>query len=285
MNFILLSICIILAILFFYISSKPKVAWVRNSFVIYGSIFLLTALAIPSLFLVEHKDAIKQIIEESIAVTKNNQYTPEEMKISKHTIQNGIKIDAPKDQQLPELPRGCEVTSLSMLLKHHNIQVDKLELAEKVTKDPTPYTTKNGEIYFGNPYNGFVGDMYSFSKPGMGVYHKPIADLAKQYVGNRVLDFTGKDFNEVIDQLNYQRPVWVIINATYNKLPKSQFTTWNTKDGKINITMKQHSVLITGYDEKYIYFNDPLNYVDKAPIEEFKAAWVQMGKQAITITD
>lgn len=59
--------------------------------------------------------------------------------------------------------------------------------------------------------------------------------------------------------------------------------TWHTEDGPIEITYRQHSVLVTGYDQEYVYFNDPLNYYHKADIKHFEEAWVQMGKQAITI--
>ncbi|RUQ24224.1 hypothetical protein ELQ35_21975 [Peribacillus cavernae] len=40
--------------------------------------------------------------------------------------------------QYPELPRGCEVTSLAMLLHYYDVKVSKMELADKVKKDPTP---------------------------------------------------------------------------------------------------------------------------------------------------
>ncbi|WP_249260798.1 C39 family peptidase [Virgibacillus pantothenticus] len=283
MNIILFSVCCMLATVLFYISSKQKIAWVKKSFIIYGFIFSITAISVLTLFVMEHKAAFKQLIQYTIPVHEDNQLSPEERKLSKHTIQKKVKMDVPKIEQLPELPRGCEVTSLSMLLRHNDIRIDKMDLAQQVKKDPTPYTKKDGEIFFGNPYRGFVGDMYSFDTPGMGVYHKPIAALAKRYAGDRVKDLTGNDFKTIITELNHERPVWVIINTTYDKLPESQFTTWNTKDGKIDITMKQHSVLITGYDENYIYFNDPLNFAEKAPIDEFQAAWEQMGKQAITI--
>ncbi|HLU21580.1 C39 family peptidase [Lederbergia graminis] len=199
-------------------------------------------------------------------------------------IKDKVLIDAPLVNQLPELPRGCEVTSLSMLLASAGVEVDKMKLAEEVIKDPTPRTFVNGKIHFGNPYNGFVGNMYTFKEPGLGVYHGPIMKLAENYLPGRMIDLTGKTFDELRIPLSDGRPVWVIINAQYRELEDSYFQTWHTPDGEIKITMKEHSVLVTGYDDKYVYFNDPLTGVKnkKAPIADFKKAWVQMGSQAIT---
>lgn len=195
-----------------------------------------------------------------------------------------VILNAPLILQYPELPRGCEVTSLAMLLQHAGVRVDKLTLAKAVKKDPTPYKKKNGIVYFGNPHNGFVGDMYSKRNKGFGVYHGPIADLAEQFLPARIIDITGEDFTQVYKFLSNGSPVWVIINAKYNKLPNSSFETWKTPTGIINITYHEHSVLVTGFDAHYIYFNDPLSKVKnkKAPKEEFIASWEQMGKQAIT---
>jgi len=79
-------------------------------------------------------------------------------------------------------------------------------------------------------------------------------------------------------------PVWVIANTKFQKLPSSEFHIWNTKSGKIAITYREHSVLITGYDERYIYVNDPLYYRKNRAVsrKNFEAAWGQMGKQAIS---
>ncbi len=200
-------------------------------------------------------------------------------------IKEKIHLEAPHILQYPELPRGCEVTSLAMLLSYYDYDVDKMKLAEEVKKDPTPYTVKNGKIHFGNPYDGFVGDMYSLTTPGLGVYHGPLVELANQYVKehHEVVDLTGDSFYKVLEALNNGQPVQVIINAKYKKLPDSAFKTWQTPSGPIDITMSEHSVLVTGYDEEYIYFNDPLDRQSKAPFDDFVAAWEQMGKQAITI--
>ena len=201
------------------------------------------------------------------------------------TIKESVLIDAPLINQLPELPRGCEVTSLAMLLQYAGVDVDKMTLAEEIVKDSTPYERKNGQIYYGNPNDGFIGDMYSLNGPGLGVYHTPIAELAKKYLPDSIVDFTGSDFEEVKKHLSDNQPVWVITNSKYQELSDDQFRTWNTPSGKVQITYSEHSVLLTGYDENYVYFNDPLTGEKnkKAPIEDFKESWVQMGSQAITI--
>lgn len=193
-------------------------------------------------------------------------------------------IDAPLVSQLPELPRGCEVTSLAMLLEYAGVDTDKMELAEQIKKNPARYEKKAGVIYFGNPYDGFVGDMYSFSKPGYGVYHGRIYDLADKFLPGRVIDMTGSQFKDILYAINNSKPVWVITNTWFSHLPESSFQTWVTSSGKMKITYKEHSVLITGFDEKYIYFNDPLAAVKnrKIDITSFREAWEQMGKQAIS---
>nr|WP_102028078.1 C39 family peptidase [Salirhabdus sp. Marseille-P4669] len=195
-----------------------------------------------------------------------------------------VLIDAPHSQQMPELPRGCEVTSLSMLLGHADVHVDKMTLANEIRRDPTPYQKKNGQVFFGNPYDGFVGDMYSFETPGLGVYHGPIAELGEKYLPGRIVDLTGNNFDAVLDQLDQGKPVWVIVTSTFASLPQSYWRTWNTPSGEIQITYKEHSVLVTGYDENYIYFNDPLaaGKNSRASKESFIAGWEQIGKQAIT---
>lgn len=197
---------------------------------------------------------------------------------------SAVTLDVPLVAQMPELPRGCEVTSLDMLLLDAGFNVSKMTLASQVKKDPTPYSKVNGQVYFGNPYSGFVGDMYSFSKPGLGVYHGPIAELTNNYLPNRVVDFSGSAFEEIYKYLNNGKPVWVINNVLFDTVPSQYWYTWNTPTGKISITYKEHSVLITGYDSSYIYFNDPLAVIKnrKVSISAFKRGWEQMGKQAIS---
>jgi uncharacterized protein YvpB len=289
--YILLFFSIFMGFSLFFLSFHVK--FFRKKLKLYSVLFtfLSTALFINILYENQHIWAqrkepewvAEQHYSPAHSVPAISNYNPLES-IDNLQLKEEIRLTVPLIEQLPELPRGCEVTSLTMLLNYNGYQVDKMTLAKEIKKDKTPYQVKDGKIYFGNPYDGFVGSMYSFSEPGLGVYHGPLVDLAKKYVkDHNVVDLTGKSFYEVLSALNQNQPVVVIINAKYKKLPKSSFTTWHTPSGKIDITMSEHSVLITGYDKDYIYFNDPLNRKTKAPFDDFVAAWEQMGKQAITL--
>jgi uncharacterized protein YvpB len=202
------------------------------------------------------------------------------------TNKNGVTLvkNVPLLQQKPELDRGCEVTSLAMVLQHAGVDVEKMELAERIKKVDTPYKNENGIYYYGNPNDGFVGDIYTFDKMGYGVYHQPVADLAEEYLPGRIKDLTGKKFDDVLSYVAKGKPVWIIINSDFKKLPASEFRTWNTPSGQVDITWKEHSVVITGFEKDYIYINDPLHSKKnrKLPRVEFIKAWKQMGSQAIT---
>jgi len=187
--------------------------------------------------------------------------------------------------QNPELPRGCEVTSLAMLLQYHGVNVTKMELADRVTKDETPYRREGGVVYAGHLNDGFVGDMTNMQNFGLGVYHKPIYELSRYYKPTSTMDLTGCYFGALQRVISMDRPVWIITNAAYRELPASEFERWITPRGELSITRRMHSVLVTGYDEDMIYFNDPLVGQHSAPHSDFIMAWEQMGRQAIAIAE
>ncbi|WP_054949656.1 C39 family peptidase [Numidum massiliense] len=191
-------------------------------------------------------------------------------------------LDVAFVQQMPELPRGCEVTSLAMLLNHAGVDVDKMTLSEEIHKVPFEKDGKRG-----NMNKGFVGDMYSFETPGIGVYADPIYELGNRYLPGQLVNLSGKDISDIYQKIDRGIPVWIIINATYKPLANSEFQTWHTTNGDMKITYHMHSAVITGYDTDHVYLNDPL--ADKAnkkvDRKNFEKAWKQMGSQAISLED
>jgi uncharacterized protein YvpB len=190
------------------------------------------------------------------------------------------KLSVPFIQQMPELPRGCEVTSLAILLQYEGVQVSKLELAEKIDKVPFEENGLKGDMN-----EGFLGDMYSFKTPGLGVYVNPIIKLANLYLPGRIVNLSDKPINDLYKMIDKGSPVWVITNAKFKKLPESEFRIFNTKNGPMKVTYQEHSVIITGYDEEYVYINNPLAQEPNTPVnrKDFEEAWVQMGSQAMGI--
>jgi uncharacterized protein YvpB len=256
------------------------VSYIRIAITLFLFSYLLPLITVNE----KEKKVIKQITvtDRPQLVTTADEIYEDPVTLVK--IKDKVLLDAPVIKQFPELPRGCEVTSLAMLLQYKGIQTDKMELAAKIKKDDTPLRKENGIIYWGSPYNGFIGDMYTYNNPGYGVYHRPIKDLAEQFLPGQIVDLTGSEFTELKIFLSLDIPIWIITNTTYKNLSESFFKSWQTPDGEIKITYKEHSVLVTGYDEKNIYFNDPLNgEKNKAVlIDDFIDAWKQMGSQAVT---
>lgn len=284
MTTLIILVGMFIFLLFVLTSVLKKSASLRTSFSIIGIVlfgFLLIFIT-QSPHIAEAVGRMKTWVQAPLRST--NTFKTDNFDVTVIPLEQTVLIDAPVINQLPELPRGCEVTSLAMLLQYAGVSVDKMTLASEIKKDPNPYKVSDRKIYFGHPNDGFVGSMYTKEDPGLGVYHKPIKELAERYLPRQIEDLTGSPFTELKIHLSDKRPVWVITNTSYKELPLSEFQTWHTPSGVINITYKEHSVLLTGFDEDYVYFNDPLTGEKnkKAPIMDFEQSWVQMGSQAIT---
>jgi uncharacterized protein YvpB len=202
--------------------------------------------------------------------------------VAKVVLAEEIQLDVPLFNQMdaPRLYNGCEVTSLAMLLGFWGIQVSKNELAAQIPHVPLQY----GDGKYGNPNVGFVGNMED--GPGLGVYQGPIFQLAQTYVNEplKVINLSNHPFSALLEKISQGKPVWVITTTTF--LPTQQFQKWSTPQGSVDITFKMHSVVITGYDQEYIYLNDPYGTKNKKVNREaFIASWEQMGSQAIVIEE
>ena len=215
------------------------------------------------------KAANTGVVEEKILSEQTN--VSEDNKIVEE-----ILLDVPLLNQMdaPQLYNGCEVTSLTMILNYKGIPVTKNQLAQEIERVPLQYNNGGN----GNPNTGFVGNMEV--GPGLGVYHEPIFELAQKYLN--AADLTNSSFDQLLKEVANGNPVWVITTSTF--APVSDFETWQTPEGTVDITYKMHSVVITGYDSANIYINNPYGTKNqKVDRESFIKAWEQMGKQAVVV--
>lgn len=194
------------------------------------------------------------------------------------TLKSEQKLNVPLEKQLPDLPNGCEVTSLAMLLKYYDVNVSKLELSSNI-KHVSSFI---GNDYRGNPHIGFVGYM-SIKNAGWCVYNEPLYDVAKKYT-KRIRNYTGNDFVRVLKLVSKGHPVMIITTLKFDRVNDMQ--TWSTKQGKVNVTPSSHACVITGYNKKkgIVYVNNPYSVKNKkVSLKKIEASYNQQGKQALYI--
>lgn len=195
------------------------------------------------------------------------------------TMKQEQKLDVPLENQMPDLPNGCEVTSLSMLMNYYGIKVNKNELAENIQH--VDFFTDGGK-YRGNPNQGFVGHM-SIANAGWCVYNGPLYNVARKYT-THIENITGSDFLSLLKLVSNGHPVLIITTTTFNRVNDMQ--TWDTNTGKVNVTPSSHACVITGYSKpkKVIYVNNPYGYKNQ-PVnwKNLQASYNQQGRQALYI--
>lgn len=192
-------------------------------------------------------------------------------------------IKVPAIMQYPELPYGCEVTSLTMLTTYLGLPYSKLDLADKMPKDPTPpvYDAEGRINTWGDPDVGFVGNMKG--APGYAVYHKPVADLLNSVYKMGAEDLSGAEFTALKKAISQDKPV--VVWTTANFKPTDRWDRWYSKSGEeIRISYMEHAVLLVGYDQQHVYVNNPFTgeEAQEVDLEGFLGSWEQFGRMAVT---
>jgi uncharacterized protein YvpB len=238
----------------------------------------------------EKKEAKRKAKEEAEARKAEEQrLKEEELQKKKEELEKelnpskNIILDVEIINQLPEYQNGCEATSLTMMLNYAGVNANKDSVIEKVKRDSTPIKrdSKENIIEWGNPKLGFVGDITG-KTPGYSIDPVALAPVINEYLPNKALDLTGSDYSELENILSSGRPIVVWITSKFVE-PQLSYT-WTSNGEAINSYYPQHAVLLTGMDEGYIYYNDPLTGIknDKIDKETFKSVWTKMGKKALS---
>lgn len=160
-----------------------------------------------------------------------------------------IKLNVPLIAQRPELPTGCEITAVTMLLQYTGAQVDKIQLAKEMPYDRTDCN------------KGFVGD--PFTENGNSIYPPALTALISKYAGHAT-DLTGADLPALKAQIDQDHPVVVWVG---------EFDGFHT-----------HALTMIGYDDTGVIVNDCwTNQTEKIANSKFVAIRAHLNNRAITI--
>jgi uncharacterized protein YvpB len=221
-------------------------------------------------------------------VTKDNSKQP----IAKTNVAQPVKQPGKKEsmmldvvliKQNPELRYGCEVTSLAMVLNYAGVKTDKMDLYRSIQKDPDPIKRAgNGDILnWGNPADGFVGDMTG-RQAGYAVFDKPMEALVNQKLPDRAVNLTNQPFEKVLEHVSAGYPVVVWTTGDY-RLP-DRWESWYHGRQIIKTPLDLHAVVLVGYDANYVYLNDPLSGRKQVRVEKekFIASWKALQNRAVS---
>lgn len=199
-------------------------------------------------------------------------------------------LDFPIIYQKPELPTGCEITAMTMMLQFYGYDVDKMTMAEQYlpTLPLGTWTGEDGVTYGPDLYNYFVGDpkLATGTICGAGA----LVTAANAYLADagsslQAKDMTGTPVSELYAYVSQGTPVFVC--ATGSMQDRREYRdTWYTEDGRfMGWAPKDHGVVLIGYTENTVIIGDPIAGLATYDRAQFEKVYAQRGSQAVILQE
>ncbi len=197
-------------------------------------------------------------------------------------------IDMENVQQNPELPTGCEVTALTILLRHLGYDADKVDMATNyLYKSWGNAEFKDGEKYADSFFEYFIGDPFG---RGYGCFAPAIVKTANKYIsenggGHQVIDLSGCDSETLYNYVADGIPV--LVWATDGMIPPEYYESWYDKETgeRLDWYLNEHCFVLAGFnlDAGTVTMNDPIKGIIDYNMAKFEQRFAEMHRQAVVI--
>ncbi|MDE6594640.1 MAG: C39 family peptidase [Oscillospiraceae bacterium] len=208
-------------------------------------------------------------------------------RVRKDYDNNSVYIDMENVLQLPELPVGCEITALTILLRYCGFDADKTDLARNYLPKGGHYRTEDGKNYKDSFFDYFIGDPFS---RGYGCFSNAIEKAANAYIADHGGGFTVKNISGshpdvLYDYLAEGTPV--LCWATDGMIEPEYYETWYDYDTgeQLDWYLNEHCFVLAGFNMSgdLVTLNDPMKGIIDYNINKFETRYDQMYRQAIVI--
>ena len=224
--------------------------------------------------------------QEEYDYSKQKAWTQEDMA---RRLQDGEHLirDFKVIRQEPELPTGCEITSLTMVLNYYGLDVDKVTMAEKYlpTVPAEFYFDQNGDLYGADLERYFVGD--PATEKGYICGSEAIKAAADRYLSSihstlRAEDKTGASLCEVYQWVSEDRPVavWVTIDMEERTVIEGWYTE---SGGYVEWGSNDHGAVLIGYTPDKVIVADPIAGKAVYSRESFEEVFRSRGNKCIIV--
>lgn len=192
----------------------------------------------------------------------------------------------PEVLQNPELPKGCEITALTMILNYYGYDVDKTEMSDKyLPKAPENLRYGADGRLLGTDLNHyFIGDPAGEGHVcGTGA----IVTAANTFLGEQDSARRAIDQNGASPEKLYQlvcQGIPVVVWVTIDMAQRRPTTGWNTEEGAyVEWSTNDHAAVLVGYTEKTVKIADPLNGLVEYDKESFEASYQSRSNQCVIL--
>ncbi len=212
-------------------------------------------------------------------VTEQTEFVPEK---------SSVRIEVENILQNPELPVGCEITSLAILLNFYGFEADKTVLAKDYLPLGGGYEIIAGELHKDSFYDYFIGDPFT---RGYGCFSSPIEKSAKAFLSDNSSELfaeniSGAEAYELYEYLLAGTPVlcWI----TDGVIPPEYHESWyDSETGqKLDWHFNEHCVVLCGadFEKGLVLLSDSMKGEIFYDMKKFEKRYRQMGSQAIVIS-
>ncbi|MBQ5317833.1 MAG: C39 family peptidase [Oscillospiraceae bacterium] len=201
---------------------------------------------------------------------------------------NSVYIDMENILQLPELPVGCEITALTILLRHCGFDAEKTDMALNYLPISWGNARYEGDkTYKDSFFDYFIGDPFG---RGYGCFSGAIEKAANKYIsehggGYVVKNISGAHPDVLYDYLAAGTPV--LCWATDGMIEPEYYETWydNETGEQLDWYLNEHCFVLAGFnmDADLVTLNDPMKGIIDYNINKFETRYDQMYRQAIVI--
>ena len=198
-----------------------------------------------------------------------------------------IQLPVPRILQNPELPNGCEITSLCMLLRYLGFDADKCVLADRyLPRADTWWGTDPDLAYMGNPHLADASPQcgyYCFAGPIVAAADAYLAD--QQAVSRfRPADLTGAEEDGLVACLQKGCPFLFWASLRFDDICFDPCRSYPLPDGREHRVFHHlHCMVCCGVDDEFFYLADPLDFNSRVPQTQFMKIYRQLGNRAVTI--
>ena len=190
-------------------------------------------------------------------------------------------------EQYPELPTGCEITAMTMVLNYYGYQVNKLTMAldymPKVQAEF--YRSEDGRLMGPDLENFFVGD--PTEETGYICGTGAIVTAANRYLADVGSDLTAAAMKnaqpeKLYDLIDQGTPV--VIWCTINMEDRAETDGWYREDGTyMEWSTNDHGAVLIGYDEDTVTVADPIYSRITVSRDQFEKIFAERGGQCVIL--